>query len=163
MFQHTAARRRLVPCRRSMLRHFGGFNTQPPEGGWWPAMRFAARSVRFNTQPPEGGWGPTAVPPTTCGRFQHTAARRRLAGDTAEVPDAQAFQHTAARRRLVPVALYFSYSLLFQHTAARRRLGASLKSLAPSGFTTPISPNSQEKCEREYNTAFSVTPAFTIS
>ena len=22
----------------------------------WPAMRFAARSVRFNTQPPEGGW-----------------------------------------------------------------------------------------------------------
>ena len=41
--------------------------------------------------------------------------------------------------------------------------GASLKSLAPSGFAAPISPNSQEKCEREYNTAFSVTPAFAIS
>ena len=41
--------------------------------------------------------------------------------------------------------------------------GASLKSLAPSGFAAPISLNSQEKREREYNTAFSVTPAFTIS
>ena len=41
--------------------------------------------------------------------------------------------------------------------------GASLKSLAPSGFAAPISLNSQEKREREYNTAFSVTPAFAIS
>ena len=41
--------------------------------------------------------------------------------------------------------------------------GASLKSLAPSGFAAPISLNSQEKREREYNTALSVTPAFAIS
>ena len=41
--------------------------------------------------------------------------------------------------------------------------GASLKSLAPSGFAAPISLGSQEKREREYNTAFSVTPAFAIS
>ena len=41
--------------------------------------------------------------------------------------------------------------------------GASLKSLAPSGFAAPISLNSQEKREREYNTAFSVIPAFAIS
>ena len=41
--------------------------------------------------------------------------------------------------------------------------GASLKSLAPSGFAALISLSSQEKREREYNTAFSVTPAFTIS
>ena len=41
--------------------------------------------------------------------------------------------------------------------------GASLKSLAPSGFAAPISLSSQEKREREYNTAFSVTPAFAIS
>ena len=40
---------------------------------------------------------------------------------------------------------------------------ASLKSLTPSGFAAPISPNSQEKREREYNTAFSITPEFTIS
>ena len=41
--------------------------------------------------------------------------------------------------------------------------GASLKSLAPSGFAAPISLGSQEKREREYNTAFSVTPEFAIS
>ena len=41
--------------------------------------------------------------------------------------------------------------------------GASLKNLAPSGFAAPISLGSQEKREREYNTAFSVTPAFAIS
>ena len=41
--------------------------------------------------------------------------------------------------------------------------GASLKSLAPSGFAALISLSSQEKREREYNTAFSVTPTFAIS
>ena len=41
--------------------------------------------------------------------------------------------------------------------------GASLKSLAPSGFSNPISLNSQEKQKCEYNTAFSVTPTFAIS
>ena len=41
--------------------------------------------------------------------------------------------------------------------------GASLKSLAPSGFAALISLSSQEKREREYNTAFSVTPEFAIS
>ena len=41
--------------------------------------------------------------------------------------------------------------------------GASLKSLAPSGFAAPISLSSREKREREYNTAFSVTPEFAIS
>ena len=41
--------------------------------------------------------------------------------------------------------------------------GASLKSLAPSGFAALISLSSQEKREREYNTAFSVIPAFAIS
>ena len=40
---------------------------------------------------------------------------------------------------------------------------ASLKSLVPSGFEAPISLSFQEKREREYNTAFSVTPSFTIS
>ena len=44
-----------------------------------------------------------------------------------------------------------------------RAAGASLESLAPSGFAAPISLSSQEKRECEYNIAFSVTPAFTIS
>ena len=49
----------------------------------------------------------------------------------------------------------------FQHTAARRRLGLSQKPCSVR-FSSPDSLNSQEKREREYNTAFSVTLAFTI-
>ena len=33
-FQHTAARRRLVPESKQRNAKTGGFNTQPPEGGW---------------------------------------------------------------------------------------------------------------------------------
>ena len=32
------------------------FNTQPPEGGWQPAMKKTNTVTGFNTQPPEGGW-----------------------------------------------------------------------------------------------------------
>ena len=72
----------------------------------------------FNTQPPEGGWD------------EFNFAKIGLAVST--------------------------HSRL-------KAAGASLKSLAPSGFAAPISLNSQEKREREYNTALSVTPAFAIS
>ena len=34
LFQHTAARRRLLVCWASILT-ISSFNTQPPEGGWW--------------------------------------------------------------------------------------------------------------------------------
>ena len=33
-----------------------GFNTQPPEGGWYIACRSTRKAESFNTQPPEGGW-----------------------------------------------------------------------------------------------------------
>ena len=149
-----------------------------------------------------------AHPAADLTQFQHTAARRRLDFRASIIIVHNLFQHTAARRRLDGV-LYDGSELtlgfntqppeggwradsgglvfegLFQHTAARRRLawyggggyagsgvsthsrpkaaGASLKSLAPSGFAAPISLSSQEKREREYNTAFSVTPVFAIS
>ena len=54
-FQHTAARRRLG----QIVQHI--FPT-----------------VCFNTQPPEGGWFPFAFKRVTKVLFQHTAARRRL-------------------------------------------------------------------------------------
>ena len=38
------------------LTRLGGFNTQPPEGGWQGAGLVPLQSCRFNTQPPEGGW-----------------------------------------------------------------------------------------------------------
>ena len=33
------------------------FNTQPPEGGWVKRDRQEVNRKGFNTQPPEGGWG----------------------------------------------------------------------------------------------------------
>ena len=54
-FQHTAARRRLAYQLTSDV-EFGGFNTQPPEGGW----HGICRDFDLNFE------------------FQHTAARRRL-------------------------------------------------------------------------------------
>ena len=78
------------------------FNTQPPEGGWQTRARAGAGSSGFNTQPPEGGWFDKAnrlfrdvvsthSRPKAAGRrairrpirikFQHTAARRRLAAN----------------------------------------------------------------------------------
>ena len=101
MFQHTAARRRLAR-RRSMLRHFGGFNTQPPEGGWLYCPYFSAANNCFNTQPPEGGWRCIGRSHAAGGVFQHTAARRRLEYAEDESHNYGWFQHTAARRRLGP-------------------------------------------------------------
>ena len=117
--------------------------------------------------------------------FQHTAARRRLGPTVQQGVNTVEFQHTAARRRLAadsncrcasdfvsthsrPKAAG-GYSLLSGlgssvSTHSRpKAAGASLKSLAPSGFAALISLSSQEKREREYNTAFSVTPTFAIS
>ena len=54
MFQHTAARRRLLG--RIPWRHRrASFNTQPPEGGCRSHHRARASRAGFNTQPPEGG------------------------------------------------------------------------------------------------------------
>ena len=58
------------------------------------------------------------------GRFQHTAARRRLDSPIFCKFVVALFQHTAARRRLgIFPPSSVSGCPLFQHTAARRRLG----------------------------------------
>ena len=54
--------------------HIIGFNTQPPEGGWYRLNRTSSALRCFNTQPPEGGW---LLPLDLHFRvmpFQHTAA-----------------------------------------------------------------------------------------
>ena len=50
------------------------FNTQPPEGGWRPALLSALTQRCFNTQPPEGGWGDLDTNAAAVWMFQHTAA-----------------------------------------------------------------------------------------
>ena len=56
-------------------------------------------------------------------KFQHTAARRRLADRKQRRRPNHGFQHTAARRRLGAPLKTTSITRTFQHTAARRRLG----------------------------------------
>ena len=75
-FQHTAARRRL-DIRRFLPMCLHGFNTQPPEGGWFrPVITKLNMSVSTHSRPK------AAV--VICSfdiaktLFQHTAARRRL-------------------------------------------------------------------------------------
>ena len=58
LFQHTAARRRLVAGQRQAIQDQIGFNTQPPEGGWKRPDTKTMHVAGFNTQPPEGGWKP---------------------------------------------------------------------------------------------------------
>ena len=151
LFQHTAARRRLVApygvavlflpvSTHSRPKAAGGRNAQHYKGNRFQhtaaRRRLAASRTIF-------GWFT---------KFQHTAARRRLEwGNTAS--DAQhivsthsrpkaagcsmclisspvrMFQHTAARRRLAKHRLFNNLLHLFQHTAARRRL-AILQNMA---------------------------------
>ena len=77
LFQHTAARRRLV----YIFNHHGHF----AEFQHTAARRRLGRDAaslkhhdRFNTQPPEGGWGSLVYAQGYFYEFQHTAARRRL-------------------------------------------------------------------------------------
>ena len=71
---------------------------------------------------------------------------------------------THSRLKAAGYVLIEAASTMCVSTHSRlKAAGAPLKSLALSGFTAPISLSSREKREREYNTAFSVTPAFAIS
>ena len=95
--------------------------------------------------------------------FQHTAARRRLGR-----PQHKSIGNPKRFNTQPPEGGWFYGETIVEgflvSTHSRpKAAGASLKSLAPSGFAGPISLSSQEKREREYNTAFSVIPVFAIS
>ena len=71
---------------------------------------------------------------------------------------------THSRLKAAGQQQYEAFKVVGVSTHSRlKAAGAPLKSLAPSSFAALISLSSQEKREREYNTAFSVTPAFAIS
>ena len=103
---------------------------------------YAALAFCFNTQPPEGGWA-----------HKRGIIINRVIVSTHSRLKAAGFQ---------PQTTYYQAVGVSTHSRLKAA-GASLKSLAPSGFAALISLSSQEKREREYNTAFSVTPAFAIS
>ena len=182
-FQHTAARRRLVSS-KSTLVILMGFNTQPPEGGWIATPLYfkpcavsthsrpkaagdtstaiTTAAISFNTQPPEGGW-PTTIsttPKTVC--FNTQPPEGGWTSFDAATPSLPSFNTQPPEGGWAEAEDLPAQSAVSTHSRPKAA-GASLKSLAPSGFAAPISLSSQEKREREYNTAFSVTPAFAIS
>ena len=124
---------------------------------------YVPKTDGFNTQPPEGGWVSQDslfyILPVS------THSRLKAAGTTLS----RFSKKTCCFNTQPPEGGWFiidSAEAVFNKVSTHSRLkaaGASLKSLAPSGFAAPISLSSQEKREREYNTAFSVTLAFAIS
>ena len=146
-FQHTAARRRLGGI-KGCVGDGCGFNTQPPEGGWFLEFSSRPNEAGFNTQPPEGGWERLLAEPMavvcvsthsrpkaagcrlglfevlpSCFNTQPPEGGWQTGGSC--VPASEPFQHTAARRRLGLKTVKPTEIGLFQHTAARRRLGLS--------------------------------------
>ena len=78
LFQHTAARRRLV-TRFAFCPTFQQVSTYSrPKAAGLRASRSVLLFSSFNTQPPEGGWHSDAFIFQALRWFQHTAARRRL-------------------------------------------------------------------------------------
>ena len=103
LFQHTAARRRLVSDETPLL---------------------SAQIVSTHSRPKAAGSHSSSF--VISRLFQHTAARRRLEIALKDIKEEWWFQHTAARRRLAGSKLEKAKKLgMFQHTAARRRLASS--------------------------------------
>ena len=61
-FQHTAARRRLVPCGTSITFLFGVSTHSRPKAAGLQHRITPVFLARFNTQPPEGGWSLSQKP-----------------------------------------------------------------------------------------------------
>ena len=99
-----------------------GFNTQPPEGGWFCFIRFILIFDLFQHTAARRRLGRQSIEAELPTLFQHTAARRRLVPFHDGCSDFGWFQHTAARRRLEPLPMVSIGLKRFQHTAARRRL-----------------------------------------
>ena len=99
LFQHTAARRRLIPSQRLHQPH-RGFNTQPPEGGWIGLRREVDFRDGFNTQPPEGGWSDVEILESIFSVSTHSRPKAAGCKCARAKSITKSFQHTAARRRL---------------------------------------------------------------
>ena len=161
------------------------FNTQPPEGGWeltkfrrrvfkqfqhtaarrrlGEALELFGRDVMVSTHSRPKAAGSKKRKDILDDLFQHTAARRRLVRWWRKLDLIGCFNTQPPEGGWEAVVLNKEYERYVSTHSRPKAAGASLKSLAPSGFAALISLSSQEKREREYNTAFSVTPTFAIS
>ena len=99
-FQHTAARRRLRGLGRKERAMKLVSTHSRPKAAAPPSLPPCSNRGGFNTQPPEGGCPRAAPRRHVLPEFQHTAARRRLLRLGRPICRPRLFQHTAARRRL---------------------------------------------------------------
>ncbi len=99
-FQHTAARRRLHLAFAHPFTQFRVSTHSRPKAAASATDCRINRKSGFNTQPPEGGCICITTLDTPRLVFQHTAARRRLPSKYRKTKKMMMFQHTAARRRL---------------------------------------------------------------
>ena len=141
-FQHTAARRRLLDVLGLRPATIVSTHSRPKAAGEVGAADSQGKAVSTHSRPKAAVY---LRQQTFLQRdkFQHTAARRRLLGFSAEdlslivsthsrpkaaggwlgkTASATPFQHTAARRRLQAILDMVKGMGQFQHTAARRRL-----------------------------------------
>ena len=131
LFQHTAARRRLVYLSRFFSNHQIVSTHSRPKAAGTSWLRSKNRRLVSTHSRPKAAGVVNGFAFGLFGKFQHTAARRRLEVAFEKVGSQAVFQHTAARRRLVSVIILFSLTMKFQHTAARRRLVAHATSNKP--------------------------------
>ena len=122
LFQHTAARRRLLPVVAVEVPGQGFQHTAArrrlPDCSVWIACIHG-----FNTQPPEGGCVRISIKSVSFVKFQHTAARRRLlTRRTLLMRRSVCFNTQPPEGGCVADAATGQFERLFQHTAARRRL-----------------------------------------
>ncbi len=110
MFQHAAARRRLGYI-QALFDIINGVSTRQ------------TKRLRFNTQPPEGGWHFNELLIFQSPKFQHAAARRRLVRAHRLIAIAAGFNTQPPEGGWVLDLVAVSKVSEFQHAAARRRLG----------------------------------------
>ena len=153
MFQHTAARRRLVSLaprsvismpvsthsrpkaagikRNRLQLRYSRFNTQPPEGGWKKPPNFPTSAHCFNTQPPEGGWKFFSLTLSLLLRFNTQPPEGGWSVFFARaVISAIVSTHSRPKAAGLAAVGIRRALFLFQHTAARRRLAKHLPSIS---------------------------------
>ena len=104
LFQHTAARRRLTAAFR--CRAAGrSFNTQPPEGGWVSDVHFVPLSQVSTHSRPKAAGGMYRPMMAAMGVSTHSRPKAAEYWYAPTLP-ATLFQHTAARRRLSKTKIF---------------------------------------------------------
>ena len=159
LFQHTAARRRLfqTACK---LQNVDSFNTQPPEGGCFRCLAIGyCLPVSTHSRPKAAGRPRLSK----CSEkwFQHTAARRRLRDAEIAIEERQEVSTHSRPKAAAGESANGMSGYMFQHTAARRRL--RIRHLSDSGRdcfnTQPPEGGCKQNCQHAVDLVFQHTAA----